>query len=74
MFADAYNWAAREHREIGMAHKFPQFHEYTGILDFERGRADKITVVRETHASSTHETLHGGPGHPVQHAPGHKRR
>jgi alpha-L-fucosidase len=43
MFADTYNWAAKEHREIGVAHKFREIHKYTGILDFERGREDKIT-------------------------------
>jgi alpha-L-fucosidase len=43
MFAHTYNWAAREHREIGVAHKFREIHEHTGILDFERGREDKIT-------------------------------
>jgi alpha-L-fucosidase len=43
MFADTYNWAAREKREIGVAHKFREIHQYTGILDFERGREDKAT-------------------------------
>ncbi len=43
MFAHTYNWAARERREIGVAHKFREIHKYTGILDFERGREDKAT-------------------------------
>jgi alpha-L-fucosidase len=43
MFAHTINWAAKEHREIGVAHKFREIHQYTGILDFERGREDKVT-------------------------------
>jgi len=43
MFAHTYNWAAAEKREIGVAHKFREIHQYTGILDFERGREEKAT-------------------------------
>lgn len=42
MFADYYNWAAANHMESGVAHKFPAIHAYTGLLDFERGREDAI--------------------------------
>ena len=42
MFADYYNWAARNHRESAVAHKFREIHQYTGILDFERGREDRL--------------------------------
>ena len=42
MFADYYNWAAAHGRESAVAHKFPQIQAYTGILDFERGREDKL--------------------------------
>ncbi len=42
MFADYYNWAAVKGRESAVAHKFRQIHQYTGILDFERGREDKL--------------------------------
>ena len=35
MFADYYNWAARNHHESAVAHKFPHIQKYTGILDFE---------------------------------------
>jgi alpha-L-fucosidase len=43
MFADAYNWAAASGREIGVAHKHREIHQHTGILDFERGREDRLT-------------------------------
>ena len=42
MFADYYNWAATNHRESAVAHKFPQIRKCTGILDFERGREDRL--------------------------------
>ena len=42
MFADYYNWAARNHRDSAVAHKFPHIQKYTGILDFERGREDRL--------------------------------
>ena len=42
MFADYYNWAAQHHRESAVAHKFPQIQKFTGILDFERGREDRL--------------------------------
>ena len=42
MFADYYNWAAAKGKESAVAHKFRQIHQYTGILDFERGREDKL--------------------------------
>jgi alpha-L-fucosidase len=43
MFADYYNWAARKGIEVGVAHKHESIHEHTGILDFERGREDRLT-------------------------------
>lgn len=42
MFADYYNWAAAKGKESAVAHKFRQIHQHTGILDFERGREDKL--------------------------------
>jgi alpha-L-fucosidase len=42
MFAEYYNWAAAHGKESAVAHKFPDIHKYTGILDFERGREDKL--------------------------------
>ena len=42
MFADYYNWAARNHCASAVAHKFREIHQYTGILDFERGREDRL--------------------------------
>ncbi len=44
MFADYYNWAAAHGRQVGVAHKHRNIHEHTGILDFERGRADRLTA------------------------------
>ena len=43
LFATAYDWAARHHREIGVTQKDRGIHQHTGILDFERGREDRIT-------------------------------
>lgn len=42
MFAATYNWADGQRREIGVAHKHRSIHEHTGILDFERGREDRL--------------------------------
>jgi alpha-L-fucosidase len=42
MFADYYNWAAAHGKESAVAHKFRDIHQHTGILDFERGREDKL--------------------------------
>lgn len=42
MFAEYYNWAADHRRESAVAHKFRAIHEHTGILDFERGREDRL--------------------------------
>jgi alpha-L-fucosidase len=42
MFADYYNWAKSRGKESAVAHKFREIHQYTGILDFERGREDKL--------------------------------
>ena len=42
MFADYYNWAVRNNRRVGVAHKHRHIHTHTGILDFERGREDKL--------------------------------
>lgn len=43
LFADAYDWAAQNGRTIGVCQKSAAIHQHTGILDFERGREDKIT-------------------------------
>lgn len=43
LFADAYDWAAQNQRTIGVCQKSRDIHRYTSILDFERGREDKIT-------------------------------
>lgn len=43
MFADYYNWASRNHRPVAVAHKHRDIHQHTGILDFERGREDRLT-------------------------------
>ena len=43
MFADYYSWAARNGKESAVAHKHREIHQYTGVLDFERGREDKLT-------------------------------
>ena len=43
LFADAYDWAAQNNRTIGVCQKSRDIHKYTSILDFERGREDKIT-------------------------------
>jgi alpha-L-fucosidase len=42
MFADYYNWAAAHHKESAVAHKFKSIQQHTGILDFERGREDRL--------------------------------
>ncbi|MGA2035010.1 MAG: alpha-L-fucosidase [Thermoguttaceae bacterium] len=42
MFADYYNWAAQNHCGSAVAHKFREIHQHTGILDFERGREDRL--------------------------------
>jgi len=43
LFATAYNWAARNHREIVVTQKDPEIARRTGTLDFERGREDRVT-------------------------------
>lgn len=43
LLATAYDWAARNGRQIGVTQKDRGIHERTGILDFERGREDRIT-------------------------------
>jgi len=42
MFAEYYNWAAATGKESAVAHKFRDIHKNTGILDFERGREDRL--------------------------------
>lgn len=42
LFADAYNWAQQSGRTIGVCQKSRDIHKYTGILDFERGREDRL--------------------------------
>ena len=43
MFADYYNWAAAQGRQVGFVHKHWHIHRHAGIIDFERGRMDKKT-------------------------------
>ncbi len=43
MFADYYNRAAHQGRQVGVAHKHWNIHEHAGIIDFERGRLDRTT-------------------------------
>lgn len=43
MFADYYNWATKKGAKVGVAHKHRDIHKHTGILDFERGREDRLT-------------------------------
>lgn len=43
LFAAAYDWAAQHGREIAVTQKDRGVQEHTGILDFERGREDRIT-------------------------------
>ena len=43
MFADYYNRAARQGRQVGVAHKHWNIHAHAGIIDFERGRMDRST-------------------------------
>ena len=42
LFALTYDWAAENNRTIGVCQKSRDIHKYTGILDFERGREDRI--------------------------------
>ena len=44
MFADYYNWAAANERKAVVFHKHEKIQRYTGVLDFERGRASKQTT------------------------------
>ena len=42
LFATAYDWAAQNNRTIGVCQKSRDIHKFTSILDFERGREDKL--------------------------------
>jgi alpha-L-fucosidase len=42
MFAEYYNWAYAHGKQSAVAHKFREIHAHTGILDFERGREDRL--------------------------------
>jgi len=56
MFADYYNWAEGKGKQVAVAHKHRSIHEFTGILDFERGREDRLTEyawLTDTTLSST---------------------
>ena len=56
MFADYYNWARSNGREVAVAHKHRDIHAHTGVLDFERGREDRLTEypwLTDTTLSST---------------------
>jgi len=43
MFANYYNWAASKDKDAVVFHKHEKIQRYTGVLDFERGRANKQT-------------------------------
>jgi alpha-L-fucosidase len=43
LFATTYDWAAQNNRTIGVCQKSRDIHQYTSILDFERGREDRLT-------------------------------
>ena len=43
LFAAAYNGAQRTHREIVVTQEDPAIAQHTETLDFERGRADRVT-------------------------------
>ena len=43
LFATAYDWAAKNGRQISVTQKDRAIHAHTGLLDFERGREDAIT-------------------------------
>ena len=43
MFSGYYNWASAKNKEVAVFHKHEKIQRYTGILDFERGRADQLT-------------------------------
>jgi alpha-L-fucosidase len=43
LFATAYDWATANNREIAVTQKDAGIAGHTGILDFERGREDRIT-------------------------------
>ena len=43
LFAAAYNWADQNQRDIAVTQKDRGVHAHTGILDFERGREDRLT-------------------------------
>ncbi len=42
LFATAYDWAAQHGRTLGVCQKSRDINKYTSILDFERGREDKL--------------------------------
>ena len=42
LFATAYKWAEQNNRTIGVCQKDWKIHVTTGILDFERGREDRL--------------------------------
>jgi alpha-L-fucosidase len=42
MFADYYNWAARNGRDVAVAHKHSEIHKHTGLIDHERGRESRL--------------------------------
>ncbi|MBM3882564.1 MAG: alpha-L-fucosidase [Verrucomicrobia bacterium] len=42
MFALAYNWAEQHRPEFAVVHKHRSIHQHTGIIDFERGREDRL--------------------------------
>ncbi|MDC1105877.1 alpha-L-fucosidase [Prolixibacteraceae bacterium] len=43
MFANYYNWADANNKDVAAFHKSEKTQRYTGILDFERGRASGQT-------------------------------
>lgn len=43
MFADYYNWATAKNKAVGVAQKSRAMHQHVSIIDFERGREDRLT-------------------------------
>ncbi|TKG97368.1 alpha-L-fucosidase [Puteibacter caeruleilacunae] len=63
MFANYYNWAAQKNKDVAVFHKSEKTHRYTGILDFERGRASNQTTYPWLTDTSLGPWFHD-PSHP----------
>lgn len=63
MFANYYNWATEMDRDAVVFHKHEKIQRYTGVLDFERGRANKQTIYPWLTDTSLGPWFHD-PSHP----------